>query len=260
MNIIFEEANNAIRRSQIFNLFVTQLRRRKKKGIARSSSILNSKIPGLASLGENSSLYNVTISGCVNIGGYCAISESVLSGEISIGNHTTINSKTRVISGDAGVSIGNFCSIAPDCYIQAYNHNIRCLSTFNMQKNIFSQPDGINKSREGSNSRDSVSKGKVVIGSDVWIGTKSIVLSGASIGDGVVIGANSLVNKSIPPYAIVGGSPAKILGFRFDEEIVDQLLHIRWWDWPLEKIMDSQECFSHPFDASKLKELERKAH
>lgn len=86
-----------------------------------------------------------------------------------------------------------------------------------------------------------------------------MVVSGARIGDGAVIGANSLVNKDIPPYAIVGGSPAKILGFRFEEKVVEQLLRLQWWDWPLERIVDAKELFLQTLDSSKLSEIEKYA-
>jgi len=83
-----------------------------------------------------------------------------------------------------------------------------------------------------------------VIGNDVWIGCNSTILRGVTIGNGAVIGANSLVNKDVPPYAIVVGSPAKIIKYRFDEEIIQALLKIKWWDYPLEIISQHAELFA----------------
>jgi len=80
------------------------------------------------------------------------------------------------------------------------------------------------------------SRGDVIIGNDVWIGTEAIILSGVRIGDGAVIGARSVVTRDIPPYAIVAGSPARLLRMRFDKKTVDRLLKIRWWDWDDERI------------------------
>lgn len=71
---------------------------------------------------------------------------------------------------------------------------------------------------------------RVQVGSDVWIGAGSIVLDGVSISDGAIIAAGAVVNKDVPPYAIVGGVPARIIRYRFDAETIDALLEWRWWD------------------------------
>ncbi len=68
------------------------------------------------------------------------------------------------------------------------------------------------------------------------LGGKVAILPGVKVGDGAIIGANAVVTKDVPPYAIVGGNPAKILRMRFSDEIVERLLTIRWWDWEVEKI------------------------
>ncbi|MCI5188989.1 MAG: antibiotic acetyltransferase, partial [Candidatus Electrothrix sp. AS4_5] len=79
-------------------------------------------------------------------------------------------------------------------------------------------------------------KGDIRVGHDVWIGTGVIILSGVVIGNGAVIGAGSVVVKDVPPYAIVGGNPAKIIRYRFSPEQIEALQHIAWWDWSEEKI------------------------
>ncbi len=91
------------------------------------------------------------------------------------------------------------------------------------------------------------------IGSDVWIGRGSILKSASpdhplTIGDGAVIAADSVVVKDVPPYAIVGGNPAQIIKYRFPREIIDSLLQIKWWDWPLEKIHENLPYFGNPAD------------
>lgn len=75
------------------------------------------------------------------------------------------------------------------------------------------------------------SKGCVIIGNDVWIGTEAVILSGVTIGDGAVIGARSVVTRDVPPYAVVAGNPARLVKRRFDEETVSKLLEIKWWEW-----------------------------
>ena len=77
----------------------------------------------------------------------------------------------------------------------------------------------------------------VLIGNDVWIGSNALILSNVNVGDGVVIGANCVVSKDVPPYAVVVGNPMRIIKFRFDESTILQLLKIRWWEWSSEKIL-----------------------
>ena len=79
-------------------------------------------------------------------------------------------------------------------------------------------------------------KGNTVIGNDVWIGQNAVILPGVHVGDGAIIGANSVVGSDVPPYTIVVGNPAKCLRKRFDEELIDLLLKFRWWDKSIEEI------------------------
>jgi len=79
-------------------------------------------------------------------------------------------------------------------------------------------------------------RGPVVIGNDVWVGYEALILSGVTIGDGSIVAARALVRKDVEPYEIVGGNPAKHIGWRFDEPIREALLRIRWWDWSDEKV------------------------
>ena len=147
------------------------------------------------------------------------------------GNHSY--GKPRVIGGQfARLSIGKFCSIGQDVDIVLANHRTNLVSTYPF--NMFSA-----RWPTASGSRpDHVARGNIIIGNDVWIGAKAVILTGVQIGDGAVVGAASVVHADVPPYAIVAGVPAKIVGFRFSSVIVDQLLRIRWWDWPDQKLAD----------------------
>jgi hypothetical protein len=82
-------------------------------------------------------------------------------------------------------------------------------------------------------------RGDIVIGSDVWVTFGSYVLSGVTIGDGAVVATGAIVTKDVPPYAIVGGNPAKIIAYRHTEEQIAALLEIKWWDWPEEEIREA---------------------
>ena len=90
---------------------------------------------------------------------------------------------------------------------------------------------------------------KILIGNDVWIGRESTIISNNPdkpliIGDGAVIAADSVVVKSVPPYAIVGGNPAQIIKYRFPPRVIKALLRIKWWDWDIEKIHDNFKYFN----------------
>jgi virginiamycin A acetyltransferase len=83
---------------------------------------------------------------------------------------------------------------------------------------------------------DAESKGDTIVGNDVWFGRECMILPGIKIGDGAVIAAGAVVVQDVPPYAVVGGNPAKIIKYRFSEEIIEELLKIQWWNWDLDKI------------------------
>jgi virginiamycin A acetyltransferase len=79
-------------------------------------------------------------------------------------------------------------------------------------------------------------KGDTVIGNDVWIGQNSTILPGVKIGDGAIIGAESVVGSDVNPYSITAGNPAKFIRKRFDDELIELMLKLKWWDLPIEEI------------------------
>lgn len=93
---------------------------------------------------------------------------------------------------------------------------------------------------------DPVGKGDVVIGSDVWIGHGATILSGITIGDGAVVAARAVVSRSIQPYALVAGNPARFKKWRFSPDAIRRLLEIRWWDWTTERIMAARQYLCQP--------------
>ena len=97
-------------------------------------------------------------------------------------------------------------------------------------------------------------KGDTVIGNDVWIGKNVTILPGVHIGDGAIIGANSVVTKDIPAYHIAGGNPCKIIRKRFEDELINYLEEIKWWDWDEKKIFDNLEILCSS-DLEKIKKV-----
>lgn len=81
---------------------------------------------------------------------------------------------------------------------------------------------------------------EVEIGNDVWVGERSIILSHVEIGNGAIIAAGSVVTKSVPPYAVVGGVPARFIKWRFDAETIKKLEEIKWYEWPVEKVIENK--------------------
>lgn len=129
--------------------------------------------------------------------------------------------------------IGKFCSIAcgTKFMFTSGNHSLKSLSTYTFPiffdewnldaKNITSAWDN---------------KGDIVIGNDVWVGYEAVIMPGVKIGDGAIVGTRAVVTKDVPPYTIVGGVPARPIRKRFDDETIEKLLKIKWWDWDKEKI------------------------
>jgi len=156
---------------------------------------------------------------------------------VEIGKWTYVwgDSKIYVFSFKDTVKIGKFCSIADGVKILSggeHGHRMR-VANYPIRAhmlNIKSYPDAL-------------SRGPVVIGNDVWLGSHALILSGVNIGDGAVVGAGAVVVKDIPPYAIVVGNPAKIIGYRFSEEIIMKLLEIKWWNWNDERIISCSNEF-----------------
>lgn len=92
---------------------------------------------------------------------------------------------------------------------------------------------------------DEEKKYRVIIGNDVWIGESAVIMSGVTVGDGAIIAAGAVVTKDVPPYAIVGGVPARLIRYRFGQDQIDALLNIKWWDWPQEKIERLADTFDN---------------
>lgn len=149
------------------------------------------------------------------------ILENVKVGSCKIGRYTYVG----VNSNFSNTTIGSFCSIGPEVLCGLGDHPINFVSTypgFYSNKASGSHWFGhINNFKEQSNT---------IIESDVWIGARAIIKGGLHIGTGAIIGAGALVTKNVPPYAIVGGIPAKILKYRFDEDLISALIESKWWE------------------------------
>ncbi|MDO5434713.1 CatB-related O-acetyltransferase [Eubacterium sp.] len=174
------------------------------------------------------------------------LKDVITNPDITVGDYTMYNDFTKdpilfeknnvlyqyPINHDRLV-IGKFCSIACGaCFLfNSANHTMRSLSTYPFP--LFFEEWGLD-SKDVTAAWEN--KGDIVVGNDVWIGYEAVVLAGVTIGDGAVIGTRAVVTKDVPPYTIVGGVPAQPIKKRFPDKAVADLLEIRWWDWPREKI------------------------
>ena len=144
--------------------------------------------------------------------------------------------------------IGKFCSIAcgTKFLFNCANHTLKSLSTYTFP--LFYEEWELEKSNI-TTAWDN--KGDIVIGNDVWIGYEAVIMAGVHIGDGAIIAARAVVTKDVPPYTIVGGTPAKEIRKRFDAEVIQQLLMLKWWDWSTDEI---RQCLPYIMEG-KINEL-----
>lgn len=177
----------------------------------------------------------------------CFIKNVVTAPNIFIGDYTyyddpvdpTMFEKNNVLFNwpDFGdkLIIGKFCSIA--CGTQFImgpaNHRISSVTTYPF--NVFGGAWAENTPPHLSQLPH---KGDTVIGNDVWIGRECVIMPGVKIGDGAMIATRSVVTKDVEPYSVVGGNPARFIKKRFDDELIDLLLTIKWWDFEPEKLVE----------------------
>lgn len=190
--------------------------------------------------GWGKSLFNKKISNLSLVHENCCISRQAvvymqarLSG-VTLGDYSYIGRGTIIHN----TSIGKFCSISDFCVIGLPGHSLNTIST----SSIFS---GINNGTKSS----WVSKNmphipvEVKIGNDVWIGYRAMIPSNITIGDGAVIAAGAVVVKDVPPYAVVGGVPAKVIKYRFTQDVINKLQELRFWEHPDEEIKKNLDLF-----------------
>ena len=175
----------------------------------------------------------------------CFLKNIVNNPRIKVGDYTYYDDFEDVANFEKNVKyhfdfvgdeliIGKFCMIASDVtfIMNGANH---------LTKSISSYPFAI-FGGDWSGAMDGKtypSKGNTVIGNDVWLGYRSTILPGVTIGDGAIIGMGSVVAKDVAPYSIVGGNPAKVIKHRFEPDEIETLLELSWWDWPIEKITEN---------------------
>ena len=194
-----------------------------------------------------------------NIPSVCFIKNVVTRPNIVIGDYTYYDDPEDAENFEKHVThhyeflgdkliIGRFCAIAKgvEFVMNGANHRMNSITTypFNIMGNGWE--------RATPTLQELPLKGDTVVGNDVWIGQNVTILPGVHIGDGAIVGANSVVSKNVPAYHIVGGNPIRTIRKRFDDETIDFLLHLKWWDWSDEKIFENLELLCSG-DITKIK-------
>lgn len=158
-----------------------------------------------------------------------------LLSQINVGNHTYGYINASFFGGsNEQINIGAFCSIAFGVYfVCGGEHNYHKFTTYPLRHLI------------GDFSTESQSKGEINIMDDVWLGHNAIVLSGVTIGQGAVVAAGALVVNDVPPYSIVGGVPAKVIKYRFTEDVIQKLLNVDYSKISEEMLLEHKDFFNN---------------
>lgn len=172
----------------------------------------------------------------------CFLKNIITNPNIEVGDYTYYDDFDSVNNFEKNVKyhfdfvgdkliIGKFCMIASgvEFIMNGANHLTAAISSYPFA--VFG--NGWQHAMDG---KSYPSKGDTVIGNDVWIGYGATIMPGVNIGDGAIIASKSVVTKDVAPYSVVGGNPAILIRKRFDEETIQQLLRLKWWDWDILKI------------------------
>ena len=178
-----------------------------------------------------------------------SVQKNVASFEVGVHTYGVENiCIDRYVGSDSSIIIGKYCSISKGVTIITGGvHPLDWVSTFPFRAKFNIE----GKFKDGM----PYSNGDIHIGNDVWIGTGVTILSGVTIGDGVVIAANATVINDVPAYALAGGLPCKVIKYRFDKEIIDKLLLLKWWDWDDEKILENIDFLSKKINVDKINQM-----
>lgn len=225
--------------------------------VDESATVINSEIGEGTRIFKNAFVRNSSLSGKCLVSDLCRVEDSKFAYfswlypngimySTSIGDYSYIQKNGSIWHS----SIGKFCSISWNVSIGGGEHDFHKITAHSMlYANMYGFVDEPLYDRFAE---------PCTIGNDVWIGASAHILRGVIVGDGAVIAAGAVVTKNVEPYSIVAGIPARIIGHRCSDEKIEEMLKIRWWDFPDDLIKENIELFNNDFSETvidKLKEL-----
>lgn len=207
-----------------------------KKRIIKFIYSRNNKLNPNFRIGFNVKLKKSSLGKFSGVAAHASVSNTKIDDFSSIGRYS------KVVYTD----IGKYCAISWDTTINAISH-----SYSNLTVNAFPYVPHV-----GGFVKERIQEyEKVVIENDVWVGANCVIMPGVKIGNGAIVGAGAVVTKNVPDYAIVVGSPAKIIKYRFSEDVIDKLLIAKWWDLPNDIIKENISLWQGELTDTKLERI-----
>jgi virginiamycin A acetyltransferase len=213
---------------------------------------------------ESASVYRMARIKASVLGKHCSVGDGACVDFSEVGDRVRIGRYNHLLHVEIGTRsftgphtvliksrIGKYCSLSWGVTVGGGEHDYTRLSTHSF---LYSDYDGLRPAAEPPTYDRFAAP--CTVGSDVWIAASATILRGVKVGDGAVVAANAVVTRDVPPYALVAGVPARVMKLRFQENVIERLLEIRWWDFPDALIRDNFEFFVRTPDDATLRRLE----